>query len=599
MKRFLCALLLVSGTTTPAWAFIEVSRVSPTLGRVVRQSTHIVVLQVDKVNRDKQVILFKKIADLKGEDSAVVVKHKLTDGFHVRAARTVLDWAEPGNIAICFQTGDGSLTCIGGYWYQCAAGEVPWWTMTVGRPEMSYAYSGSTAKLRDHVTAILAGREVVVTALKYEVLGLAAGPGKWIERKTEHWATYEAVGAGRLMRGREWPLWRIKASLRMPDLAHPLVQESLTGDSRFIVGDGPGGPEDVPAWTRALNHEDTRIRIEAAEDLGRMGPAAADAVPALLGLWEDANPLIRVAAARAVAGIDPKNEKAVPLLIEALKDEAARVRKKAVESLGDLGPSARSAVPALVKTARDPDPPVSWAAIDALGQIGPDAEPAVPALVEALKDRSTRGAAVDSLGQIGRKARAAIPALLEVLKGEDVSVRWGAACALVRIGGPGARAGVRFLLEATRIPGNNLFDATMILTAPSSGEALPELLDAARDPALRDTAVTITRDVSLYLKKKDMPEVRGLLRDSDPGVRCVTAWVLYAGQVMEIKEVIAVQREGLTAADPWARRQAAHFLGSLGPAAKEAAPALNAALEDRDEGVRDAAAKALKSIHQK
>src|SRR5262249_60608121 len=112
-----------------------------------------------------------------------------------------------------------------------------------------------------------------------------------------------------------------------------------------------------------------------------------------------------------------------------------------------LGPGCKSAVPDLVKAVKDPGPTVSWAAIDALGQIGADAEPVVPTLVEALKDESTRGAAVDALGQLGGKARDAVPALEKVLRGEDVSVRWATASALVRIGGAGGKTGGRDLLE--------------------------------------------------------------------------------------------------------------------------------------------------------
>ena len=59
--------------------------------------------------------------------------------------------------------------------YECAKADDAWWTMTNGKPELSYAYSGSTAKLRDYVTAMLAGREVVVTALKYRQLTLEPG----------------------------------------------------------------------------------------------------------------------------------------------------------------------------------------------------------------------------------------------------------------------------------------------------------------------------------------------------------------------------------------------------------------------------------------
>src|SRR5262249_19221736 len=151
---------------------------------------------------------------------------------------------------------------------------------------------------------------------------------------------------------------------------------------------------------------------------------------------------------------------------------------------------------ALARAIGDPDPAVRWAAIDALGQIGPEAASAVPTLVQALHEAATRGAAVDALGQIGRKAQAAIPALDKVLKGDDLSVRWAAAAALVRIGGPGVKTGVRYLLEtATRDRERNWTDANNILMAPSAREALPALLDAVRDPAIRELASETAVDV--------------------------------------------------------------------------------------------------------
>src|SRR5438874_1042828 len=179
MHRYLPALLIALGTATPTWAYIAAM---PTIGKIIADADHIVVLRVDKVSRENQRIVFSKVTELKGKDAPDVVKHQLKDGIHPRQARTVLDWAEPGAIAICFQSGTVSQTCIGGYWYECAKADDAWWTMTNGKPELSYAYSGSTAKLRDYVTAMLAGREVVVTALKYRQLTLEPGGGvgrKW------------------------------------------------------------------------------------------------------------------------------------------------------------------------------------------------------------------------------------------------------------------------------------------------------------------------------------------------------------------------------------------------------------------------------------
>jgi HEAT repeat protein len=89
---------------------------------------------------------------------------------------------------------------------------------------------------------------------------------------------------------------------------------------------------------------------------------------------------------------------------------------------------------------------------------------------------------------------------------------------------------------------------------------------------------------------------RPLLRDDDAGVHCVAAWCLYcAGRALALDDAVAVLQETLKAPDPWARRQAAGCLGSLGPAAG----ALAELRHDPDDGVRDAAARALAAIRQK
>src|SRR5207248_10944713 len=116
----------------------------------------------------------------------------------------------------------------------------------------------------------------------------------------------------RLMRGKDWPVYRVKASLKMPNTVPELFY-----NPKLLVGDGPAGRDDVAALMEGLKHDEARVRLEAAEDLGLMGPAAKDAVPALIKLSEnDGDRLIRLEAAKALAYIDPKNETAIPLLIE-------------------------------------------------------------------------------------------------------------------------------------------------------------------------------------------------------------------------------------------------------------------------------------------
>jgi HEAT repeat protein len=99
--------------------------------------------------------------------------------------------------------------------------------------------------------------------------------------------------------------------------------------------------------------------------------------------------------------------------------------------------------------------------------------------------------------------------------------------------------------------------------------------------------------------KDPLADVKPLLKDKDTGVRCVTAWVLYGAQALGLEEVIAVQREALKASDPWVRRRAIQYLGALGPNAKDTAEALSALSRDKDEGVREAAARALTRIQKK
>jgi HEAT repeat protein len=596
MKRF-SLLLIVCACSTPAHAYIEGQ--TPTLGKLTNDAVHIVVLQVDKVNLEKRVIIFNKIADLKGKDPQVQVKHQITDGaIHPEQAHAILDWAEPGKIAVCFHNEKVCQTCVGTNWYQCSAMEAPWWSMTWGSPELAYSYSGSTAKLREHVAQILAGREVIVTALKYD--------GRY------RWETFEAVCSGRSMRGKEWPLWRLRASLTLKDsITMPATYNELK--PRLVVGAGAAGPDDVPALLKALKHDDANVRIEAAQDLALTDPPALTAVPALLAAFRDPEPRVRIAAAEAVASIDPKNQEALPLLVKALADEAVRVRKAAAISLGNLGAGAKVAVGDLAKSLQDKDPSVRWAVADALGEMGPDAALAVAALTDALPDKAIRVPAIHALGQIGLKAQTAIPVLTPLLKEDDTAVRWAVASALVRIGGPGLQTGVHTLCQIATSDkttlGRGIYQAANVVNASRHPETLRFLLQAVRDPDARELpSAMYFGDAfrTLYTRrgKDDLPALKKCLQDPDPGVRSMTAAMLVRAREMDVKEHIAMQVQTLKAADPWVRRFSARVMlcAAVDPAsrdAREAVAALTAALADQDASVRAAAVEALRQISKK
>jgi hypothetical protein len=76
------------------------------------------------------------------------------------------------------------------------------------------------------------------------------------------------------MRGKDWPVWRLRASLKTPTITMALVQDSLRGRSEFIVGDGPVGLDDAVTLLKSLQHATARVRAEAADNLGLIGPPA-------------------------------------------------------------------------------------------------------------------------------------------------------------------------------------------------------------------------------------------------------------------------------------------------------------------------------------
>jgi len=147
----------------PAGAYIEASY---TLGRIVAECTNILVMQVDKVDKQNNRILYKKVRDIKGTHPSEIIRHNIAQaGFHPREWQTVMAWAEPGKLAMFFHNGQASETAIDTYWYQCY-GAGPDWGMSHGEPFLLRSYAGKVEKLALAVEEILANREVIVPAMQ-------------------------------------------------------------------------------------------------------------------------------------------------------------------------------------------------------------------------------------------------------------------------------------------------------------------------------------------------------------------------------------------------------------------------------------------------
>ena len=127
-----------------ALAYIEQAY---TLGRVIQEATSISVLRVEKVDKERNLILFRKVQDLKGTLPGETTKHNIgRGGFHEREWKAIMDWAEPGKTAVFFHNGGASETCIGTWWYQAYGGGQNW-NHSHAEPFLLRSFAGNADKL--------------------------------------------------------------------------------------------------------------------------------------------------------------------------------------------------------------------------------------------------------------------------------------------------------------------------------------------------------------------------------------------------------------------------------------------------------------------
>jgi hypothetical protein len=144
------------------WAYVEAPM---SLGSVVAQSTNVVLVRVESADKQKNVIIYRKVQDIKGKHPTDVIKHNIgRGGLRPNEWKPPIDWAEPGKLAVFFHNGGASETCIGTWWYQAYAGG-EWWNHSHGEPYLLRSYCGQPEKLATAVAQMLEGREVVIPCM--------------------------------------------------------------------------------------------------------------------------------------------------------------------------------------------------------------------------------------------------------------------------------------------------------------------------------------------------------------------------------------------------------------------------------------------------
>lgn len=135
------------------------------LGAVVAQSTHIMLVRVEAVDREKNLIIYRKVLDIKNKHPQEIIKHNIgRGGLRPGEWKVQMDWAEPGKHAMFFHNGGASEMFIGNWWYQAYPGG-EWWNCSHGEPFLLRSYAGTPEKLVPILMDMLAGKEVVVPCM--------------------------------------------------------------------------------------------------------------------------------------------------------------------------------------------------------------------------------------------------------------------------------------------------------------------------------------------------------------------------------------------------------------------------------------------------
>jgi HEAT repeat protein len=290
-----------------------------------------------------------------------------------------------------------------------------------------------------------------------------------------------------------------------------------------------------------------RQREEQSAELLPLILALNDEAPALTHALVDPDAEVRFLATRALADMTIPRDVFLPPTTRTLNhasELAAEVPSASVRPSNFIPTSASakdqeellSTVQALAAQLSHADVEVRRAALEILETLGPDAAPATVELVGALRDRDkfVRWSAARTLGRIGPAEEEAVAsALAQLLTDADLDVRLAAMTALEHLG-------------------------------PVAQVAAPDICRTVRstDAELRLAAIRALAVIGGSDAQAAIPDISAAVADADARVR----------------------------------QAAIQVLGRLGPAARDAVPALRQALQDASPEVQKVAGEALLNI---
>jgi HEAT repeat protein len=336
----------------------------------------------------------------------------------------------------------------------------------------------------------------------------------------------------------------------------------------------------------ALAHEDAATRAYAAVALGRLGDKSQPTVEALVDKALDPDPLVRRAVLGALHQLKPPREITIPRFAKALEDADASAVAPALHTMASIG---ADAVPPLVE-ALNHERAAYWAClilaeIGQQGTAGEKTQEAIDGLLKAVgnTDPEVRMHAMLALGEFGAAAKSAAPKAAEALASDEFDgVRYAAAYALGKFGD--AEIGVAPLEKAAESEDALLKLAALQGLARLKPNDAPTVQRAAEEmaKALASENATLRAAAASGLaefggsSELTAPALERAIADAKPEViaNAINSIVALGAKVVP-RVVNGLKNEKL-------RHHAVHILIRIGPEAKDAAPAIIAALQSDD-----------------
>lgn len=296
---------------------------------------------------------------------------------------------------------------------------------------------------------------------------------------------------------------------------------------------------------KALRRKNQQVVQTACNALGGLGKPA---VPYLIEALELEMPAVRSVAAQALGQVGPDAAAAVPALLEAARDESRVARMRATQARAKRAPANKN------------NNAVDQAAAHALGRIGIDDDAHLRDLIELFEDAAPNVRVALLVGfHEHRLNHRDVQFLIAATDAEDESQRARAAAALVH--GACDDENVQYAIEQMiHSDTNNVRDHILnnLLNAPQLTGASPLLVACLRSPDLQQR----------FAPK--MPAIMQAIGREGPAAAMATDALI---------EVVDGDPTESRAADIAAAIDA---LGSIGPPASKAVPAITAWTETKD-----------------